>query len=418
MNHPHAAASLDTRGTLTAAAGLDNAPVPLAPYRDEAFFRAEVERVFKRAWLMVGRVEELPEPGSYFLHALDPTGVSALVMRSSAGRIQAFHNSCAHRGSAIVEHRAGCQSRFVCPYHKWTYGDDGRLLGMTDQADFFDVDKARCGLAPLATEVWEGWIFVNAQRRPEVSLATFLGPMKDHLAGIAYRDMRTPVVVTADLECNWKVVHDAFIESYHVPYIHPRSLAGPFASSVNPFGRFLSAKLLGPHQAVSYFGNPDYTIEPRAQVEALAAACAARGSPEQAAAFARFLDHAAVNPSRSRYWSMDTNALFPNSHIDSGMFGTWTHQFWPLERARTRYEGRFYLGPAATFRERFVIETIAARLLEVVIEDLMNVARTQRGIDSGGQDTMQLKDSEIAIRHALAQVQRWVAADSVAEALA
>ena len=418
MNQPHSVPPLDQRGTLSAEAGLDGSPVPLLPYRSPEFFEAEVERIFRRAWLMVGRVEQLPEAGSYFLHSLDPTNVSALITRSRSGHIQAFHNSCAHRGSAIVEVPSGRQDRFVCPYHRWTYGDDGRLLGVTDQADFFDLDKARCGLAPIATEVWEGWIFVNVARQPEVSLETFLGPMKDHLAGVAYRAMSSPLVVVADLEANWKVVSDAFIESYHVPYIHPRSLAGPFASSVNPYGRFLSAKVLGPHQAVSYFGNPDYSIEPRAQVEALAAACGAAQDERVVQDFQRFLDHPAVNPTRSGYWSMDTNAVFPNSHIDSGMFGTWTHQFWPLSLNRTRYEGRFYLGEAATFSQRFILETVAARLVEVVTEDLANVARTQRGINSGGQEFMQLKDSEISIRHALAQVQRWVASNSVAEALA
>ena len=417
MNKPHGTPALDARGTLTLAAGLDPAPVSLLPYRSPEFFTAEVERIFRRAWLMIGRVEQLPEAGSFFLHSLDPTGVSALVMRSRSGRIQAFHNSCAHRGSAVVEEPAGRRDRFVCPYHRWTYGDDGRLVGVTDQADFFDVDKARCGLAPIATEVWEGWIFLNVARAPEVSLKTFLGPMQDYLSGIAYRAMAEPLVVVADLDANWKVVSDAFIESYHVPSIHPRSLAGPFASSVNPYGRFLSAKILGPHQAVSYFGNPDYSIEPRARVEALAAACGAVQDASATQDFQRFLAHPAINPSRSGYWSMDTNAVFPNTHIDSGMFGTWTHQFWPLALNRTRYEGRFYLGEAASFSQRFMLETVAARLVEVVTEDLANVARTQRGINSGGQDFMQLKDSEISIRHALAQVKRWVAAKSVAEAL-
>ena len=416
MNKPHTV-SLDARGSLTEAAGLDTAPVPLLPYRSPQFFAAEVERIFRRAWLMIGRVEQLPEAGSFFLHSLDPTGVSALVTRSRSGRIQAFHNSCAHRGSAVVEEPAGRRDRFVCPYHRWTYGDDGRLVGVTDQADFFDVDKARCGLAPIATEVWEGWIFVNVAREPEVSLATFLGPMADYLSGIAYRSMTSPLTVVAELEANWKVVSDAFIESYHVPFVHPRSLAGPFASSVNPYGRFLSAKVLGAHQAVSYFGNPDYSIEPRARVEALAATCV-QPDQQMLSGFQRFLDHPAVNPTRSTYWSMDTNAVFPNTHIDSGMFGTWTHQFWPLTHGRTRYEGRFYLGEAANFSQRFQLETIAARLVEVVTEDLANVARTQRGINSGGQDFMQLKDSEISIRHALAQVQRWVAAGTAAEALA
>jgi hypothetical protein len=131
-----------------------------------------------------------------------------------------------------------------------------------------------------------------------------------------------------------------------------------------------------------------------------------------------FLAHPAVNPTRSNHWSMDTNALFPNLHIDFGPGGLWTHQFWPLSAGRTRYEGRFYVGPASTIRERFQQEVYAARVAEVVLEDLANVARTQRGISSGGQATMQLKDSEVGIRHVLDQVHRWVGANTVAEALA
>jgi phenylpropionate dioxygenase-like ring-hydroxylating dioxygenase large terminal subunit len=369
---------------------------------------------------MVGRVEELSGPGAFILKSLDPCGVSALITRSQNDHIQAFHNSCSHRGSAIVSRSTGKQSRFVCPYHKWTYGNDGRLLGITDEADFFDLDKSKCGLRPISTAVWEGWIFLNLAPEPEVDLPTFLGPMGDYLKGIAYRATEGPLVFSADLDANWKVVADAFIESFHVPYIHPESLAGPFAASDNPFGRFLSARVLGPHQAVSYFGNPDYQLPERAKVQALAARLAAQAPVNETFTqeMGAFLAHPAINPSGSKYWSMDTNALFPNSHVDCGMFGLWTHQFWPLDTCRTRYEARFYLGGATTMRERFQLELAAAQLAEVVVEDLANVARTQLGINSGGQTEMQLKDSEISIRHALRQVMRWVEADTVAEALA
>jgi phenylpropionate dioxygenase-like ring-hydroxylating dioxygenase large terminal subunit len=410
---------LNQGGTLTAAAGLNHAPLPLEPYRSESYFERERSRIFERAWLLVGRVEELPEPGSYVLKSVPPTAVSALITHSQAGRIQAFHNSCSHRGSAIVAREAGQQSRFVCPYHRWTYGDDGRLLGVTDEADFVGLEKSRCGLKPIATTVWQGWIFINLAPQPEVDLATFLGPMKDYLEGIAYRATRQPLVFSAELDANWKVVSDAFVESYHVPAIHPDSLAGPFAASSNPFGRFLSARLLGNHQAVSYFGNPDYQLPAHAKVQAMIARLAAESPPSDSAQreMADFFAHAAINPTRSKYWSMDTNAVFPNSHIDCGLFGMWTHQFWPLAAHRTRYEGRFYLGEARNMRERLLLEMAAAQLAEVVVEDLANVARTQRGINSGGQTHMQLKDSEIGIRHALREVMRWVEADTVKEAL-
>ena len=409
---------LNERGTLTLDVGLTGDAIPLEPYRSPEFFLRERDRVFRRAWLMVGRVEELPAAGAYILKSMDPSGVSALITRDQNGDIRAFHNSCAHRGSAIVTQASGQQGRFVCPYHKWTYATDGRLVGLTDEADFFDLDKSRCGLKPIALDIWEGWIFLNLAAEPEVDLASFLGSMKPYLEGIAYRATERPLVFSAVLEANWKVVADAFIESYHVPFIHPKSLAGPFADSSNPFGRFLSAKIFGPHQAVSYFGNPDYRAPESAQVQVLAAKLAEATDQATVADMQRFLAHSAINPTGTKYWSMDTNALFPNSHIDCGMFGMWTHHFWPLDTCRTRYEGRFYLGAAKTMRERFILEAAAAQLAEVVVEDLANVARTQLGINSGGQDVMNLKDSEISIRHAYNQVIKWVEASSVREALA
>jgi len=412
---------INSGSSLTEGFGLPSGPVPLEPYRSPAFFELERERIFRRAWLVVGRVEEVPEAGSFILRQVDPCDVSALVTRSKAGHIQAFHNSCSHRGSAIVSAPAGRQGRFVCPYHKWTYGEDGRLLGVSDEADFPGLDKAKCGLKPIATEVWEGWIFINLGQPPEVDLATFLGPFRDHLAGLSWLGCDGPVTFSAELEANWKVVSDAFIESYHLLAIHPQSLAPTFASDTNPYGRFLSARRLGPHQAVSYPGNAGYVLNPAHRVEALAAGVAETGSVIAVAsreAAAGFLSHPAVNPTRSNTWSMDTNALFPNIHIDTGPGGIWTHQFWPLAPHRTRDEGRFYMAAATSMRERFQQEAYIARLGEIVLEDLANVARTQAGINSGGQTEMQLKDSEVGIRHALAQVIRWTEAPSVVEALA
>jgi phenylpropionate dioxygenase-like ring-hydroxylating dioxygenase large terminal subunit len=409
------------RGALTTEAGLSTAPVPLDPYRTQSFFELERDRIFRRAWLMACRVEEIAEPGDYVLKRIDPCNVSALITRSRGGKIQAFHNSCSHRGSAIVSTPSGNQPRFICPYHNWTYGTDGRLLAMTDGDNFFDVDKASCGLKPIATDIWEGWVFVNLAPVPEVSLSDFLGSFKDHFGGVHYQGAATPVVFTADLDANWKVVSDAFIETYHIPFIHPETIGTTFASRLNPFARLLSAKLLGPHRAVSMFGNADYTMNPDNRVEALAYSAGATGSVIAAASIegARdYLAHPAINPTRDTHWSMDVNHIFPHTQIDCGPGGFWTHQFWPVSANSSRYEGRFYMDRAATMRQRFQQELYIGRVAEVVLEDLSNVARTQRGIDSGGQSHMQLQDSEIAVRHSVEQVIRWTEAATVAEALA
>ena len=420
MNIATAGRPFAGKTAFTSACGMGTAPVPLEPYRSADFFQRERERVFERAWLVAGREEEIPDYGDYVVVELLPGRVSTILNRGKDGRVRAFFNSCSHRGSQVVDAAKGRATRFVCPYHNWTYAADGDLVSIPDEDSFFGVDKKTCGLTPMAVEAWEGWIFVNLQPHPEVSLAEFLGDFAGRMAGVPYIAADRPVVLKADLDANWKVVQDAFIESYPIPAIHRRTIAQTFSSDENRFARLLDARVFGPHHAVSMYGNPQMALDPAHKVEMLAYGAGDTGSVIAAGTTAqmeRFLAHEAVNPTGSDCWSMDIYNVFPNTQIDFGPGGFWVHQFWPLTPNTSRYEVRFYVPEALTARQRLQQELYVARVMEVVLEDLANVARTQRGIDSGGKATMQIQDSEVAIRHAVEQVTKWVAADTVAEAL-
>jgi phenylpropionate dioxygenase-like ring-hydroxylating dioxygenase large terminal subunit len=421
MNITASARAFEGKTAFTEACGLGTGPVPLEPYRSPEFFERERVQVFERAWLLVGREEEIPAYGDYFATELLPGGVSAILNRGKDGRIRAFYNTCSHRGSQVLDGPTGNARRIVCPYHNWTYAADGDLISIPDEASFFAVDKKRCGLTPMATETWEGWIFVNLQRQPEVDLRTFLGDFADRLAGVPYVAADKPIVLKADLDANWKVVQDAFIESYHIPAIHKKTIAQTFSSSENRFARLLDARTFGPHRTVSMYGNPTMPLDERNKVEMLAYASGDTGSLIAAGTssqMAQFLDHPAVNPTRAGCWSMDVNNLFPNTQIDFGPGGFWVHQFWPLTPTTSRYEVRFYVPDALNARQRLQQELYVARVIEVVLEDLANVARTQRGINSSGKDEMQLQDSEVGIRHSVEQLLKWVEAETVTEALA
>ena len=421
MNNPVAQPVVLDRTAFTASAGLSTDPVPLDPYRTREFFELERDRIFRRAWLMMGRVEEVPNPGDYVLRRIDPCKVSALITRGQDGKLRAFHNSCSHRGSELVSEAQGNRKRFVCPYHAWAYGSDGALQNIPDEMSFFGVDKAKCGLAPIALEVWEGWYFLNLQPKPEVSLQQYLGPLADYLKGLPYIAASNPLIIQADLDANWKVVVDAFLESSHIPVIHPKTIGSTFSSRENPFARILDAKMLGPHRALSMYGNPSLQLNPNNKVEMLAYASAATGNVISAASMAEmqsFLAHPSVNPTGTQSWSMDVNQVFPHAHIDCGPGGFWYHQFWPVTPNTCRYEVRFYVPEAADARQRLQQELYVARVMEIVLEDLSNVARTQRGIDSGGKSHMQLQDSEVGIRHHMHHLLKWTSASTVAEALA
>jgi phenylpropionate dioxygenase-like ring-hydroxylating dioxygenase large terminal subunit len=405
----------------TQSAGMSTDPVPMEPYRSTEHYALEQERIFRRCWLMVARAEEIPSTGDFVKKEIEVCGTSALLVRNKDGSIRAFHNVCSHRGNQVVLANSGNATRFVCRYHNWTYANDGRLIGVPDERSFFDLDKSRCGLSPIACEVWEGWIFINLAPTPEVTLAEYLGSFGHFLSGIEYQFAAHPLIVQANLDCNWKVVSDAFSESYHIPAIHPATIGATFSSRDNPFAHVLDTQFFGPHRFVSMYGNSGYRPDESHRVEILAFGAPESGSVIAAAAeggAVRFLEHPSINPTRSRDWAMDVNHLWPNTHIDTGPGGFWTHQFWPTAYNRTRHEVRFYAPPAATARQRFQQEVYMTRVIEILLEDLSNVARVQRGLESRGKDYMQIQDNEVLIRHQSEQVAKWVAAKSVREALA
>jgi phenylpropionate dioxygenase-like ring-hydroxylating dioxygenase large terminal subunit len=404
----------------TEQAGLGTGPVPTEPYRSSEHFELERTRIFARSWLLVAREEEVAEPGDFVRKAVEICAASIILTRGKNGKVAAFHNTCSHRNNQLVIEERGRANRFICRYHNWTYGNDGKLLGIPDEASFFGIDKAACGLSKVACETWEGWVFINLQAEPEVGLVEFLGDFAGFLSGIVYQNAGNPIIVQADLDCNWKVISDAFSESYHIPAIHPQTIGATFSSKDNPFAHILDARFFGPHRFVSMYGNPAYVPPEANKVERLAAGGGDTGSVIAAAdslQAASFLAHPSINPTRSNNWAMDVNHIWPNTHIDTGPGGFWTHQFWPLAVDKTRHEVRFYVPAIASARERFQQEAYVCRVIEVLLEDLSNVARTQRGLASRAKDAMQLQDNEILIRHQSQQVEKWVAAGSVAEAL-
>ncbi|MFD6218588.1 aromatic ring-hydroxylating oxygenase subunit alpha, partial [Nocardia salmonicida] len=185
------------------------------------FFELEREAIFKRAWLNVGRVEQVPKTGSYFTKEIDIARTSIVVVRDRDGAVNAFHNVCRHRGNKLVwnefprEETAGTCRQFTCKYHGWRYGLDGSLNFVQQEGEFFDLDTAELGLAPVHCDVWAGFIFVNLDVTPRQSLREFLGPMITDLDGYPFDKMTEWYEFKADNQSNWKLFADAFQEYYH-----------------------------------------------------------------------------------------------------------------------------------------------------------------------------------------------------------
>lgn len=391
-------------------------PVSIEPYRSAAFFEGERDNLFGRAWLLVGRVEEIPKPNDFVVKAVEICDASVLIVHGKDGVIRAFHNVCPHRANQVVWEQAGSVPAFVCRYHSWTFATDGTLRGVPDQEMFLGLDKAKCGLPPVSVAVWEGWLFINLAPEPEVSLEDYLGRFRTFYEGVDYINAENPIVIETRLACNWKVVMDAFAEAYHIPTLHQATLKTMFSNKDNAFGRPLDTGFYGPHATNSMFGNPEYVPQPIQALERMAYNPAHIGDDHKAD-IGRYLAHPAINPTQANSWSMDVNYLFPNTHINANLNGFFVHQFWPVALNETRHEARFYLRRPRTIRERFAQEHTIAHSVDIVLEDVSNVERTQRGINSCGTSTMQLSESEILIRHSLHHIRQWVEARSVVEAM-
>lgn len=409
------------RSDFTAAAGLGTGPVSLEPYRSEEYFQLERERVFGRTWLIMGRVEDVPERGDYIVKNVEVCNASILIARGADSVIRAFHNVCSHRGNQVVwEEKGSRKTMFKCPYHNWTYGSDGRLIAIFDEDKFFGVDKSKCGLDSVQCETWDGWIFINLNRENKVGLREYLGKMGEFLSDIPYPNPQRSVVIQAYLKCNWKLLVDAFSESYHIPILHSKTIGPNFSSNDDPAGHLQNAEFFGPHHSISLFGNPDYVPTEAQLVERLAYKQMASENvlaANQSSDTEALRTHRSVNPAKSNTWSMDINEIFPNFHLDVAGGGFWTHEIWPIRSDYTRYEMRFFVPEPTNMREAFHQEHYVSRLADVVLEDLANVERTQKGIAARAKNFMILQDNEVLVRRMADLLDKFTESETLEEAL-
>src|SRR5262245_6578990 len=181
------------------------ATLPAAWYYDPAQYARELEAVWYRDWICVGREEEIRQPGDYIVA---PVGEENLVVtRDRDGRLHAFHNTCRHRGSTLCTAARGKfpGGRIVCPYHAWTYGLAGELLATPKMQLPADFRRENYPLYAAAVDSWGGFLFVNLDPKPSSSLTAFLGSEAENLRRWPLAELVSVRREVSTLGCNWKI---------------------------------------------------------------------------------------------------------------------------------------------------------------------------------------------------------------------
>lgn len=200
-----------------------NLGLPGHYYTDPEIFERELKKVWRSTWQMVGRVEDIPHPGDYFTCTLGEEPI--LVVRDEVGMLSAMHNVCPHRGVRLLDDKGTCKQKITCPYHAWTFGLDGKLLGISQPKLFPNLDKSSIRLLPAKVDTWGGFIFAKPDIEGE-SLSEYLAEFPQFLEHHSYRweDLREIDRWQYDEPINWKIIVENYVEIYHVPVAHQNSL--------------------------------------------------------------------------------------------------------------------------------------------------------------------------------------------------
>ena len=367
-------------------------PLPVEPNISPEYFERERERIFTCSWLSVGRIEEIPQAGSFVVKEIPTLKASVVVVRGKDGVIRGFHNVCRHRGNKLTAGN-GQTGSFGCGFHGWTYDLLGCLVRVPDEEQFVGLNKSELGLAPVATDVWEGFIFINLNPHPAESLQEFMGELFDQFCGYPFGTMRPAVSYSAVVNVNWKIFMEIFQECYHVAYVHQRSVAEIGTGKDNPFGHLLSVRLYRRHRSASVYYNPDH--RPTA-AEALAFQC----GPTILQGTVGDVLPRGVNPERSPKWGFEINAIFPNFILDLANGSYWTQSFWPLAADRTAWEVNLYMDPPTNAGEAISQEFSKVLMRDAFREDLSRLENIQTNLASGVLTHTPLSDQEIVVRHA------------------
>ncbi|HEX4710806.1 aromatic ring-hydroxylating dioxygenase subunit alpha [Phenylobacterium sp.] len=190
--------------------------LPPACYTDAEIYAFEKEALFNHEWLCVGREDWVKEPGDYFTTQI--IGEPIVVARARDGVVRAMSSVCQHRAMLVAEGKGNTRG-FVCPYHHWVYGLDGKLVNAPAMDRTCDFDKKKVRLPEFKVETWLGFLFINFD--PDAApLAPRLTRVAEAVAGYDLANAESATIMTGQFAWNWKVMFENNNDGYHASKLH------------------------------------------------------------------------------------------------------------------------------------------------------------------------------------------------------
>jgi phenylpropionate dioxygenase-like ring-hydroxylating dioxygenase large terminal subunit len=349
----------------------DRLSLPAWIYHDAEFLEAEKDAVFRPSWQIVCHVSDIPSPGSY--HTLDFLGETILVVRGADMQPRAFYNVCRHRAARLLDGASGhCAAmRIVCPYHAWTYGLDGALIGMPERAAFGALDMSRHGLVPIDLEIFRGFVFVRLEGSGP-SVADMMAPYDEELALYRLEEL-VPLgrVTLRDRAVNWKNIGDNYSDALHIRVAHP--------GLTRLFGR-------------------GYGVESRGWVDKMWGGLLEEPSLNRSERmYQKYLPEVSHLPQeRRRLWSY--YKLWPNIAFDVYPDQIDFMQSIPLSPTKTVIREIAYVLPDAR-REMRAVRYLNWRINRLVsLEDKALIERVQHGMSSRSYTVGPLGEGEVSLK--------------------
>ncbi|MFK8019174.1 MAG: aromatic ring-hydroxylating dioxygenase subunit alpha [Pseudomonadales bacterium] len=339
--------------------------IPVESYTSEEHFDREWRGLFSNRPLLLCHESELANEGQALVH--DKLGLPLISVRTKSGRVATYMNVCRHRGMRLVQ-ETGFQNlrSLICPYHQWTYGLDGELRNVPCEGDFEGLQKSELGLIELPTEVRHGLVWLQLTPQGKMNLDDHLQELGDDLDAFGVNTAVAYTNNTRTLACNWKLVHDAFLDGYHVVRLH-KNTVGPYFPD-----NLAVSNTVGIHTRSTVGRNEVLEVGNLPREE---------WNPRTLCTFAYTLLPNAIVIMHPDYTSLVT--LFPKSASETVLSHTMLLDQLPTtEKARAHFDKSFQLIDQGVFQA----------------EDIFVCEGAQKGMTSGANRELLLGANEISVK--------------------